>query len=400
MSQMERELFEAAGQYLNIIKGGEIDRAVVENMEDLFHRKMWHQLTVVINDAIKSGTLKGDTLITFYESVVKAIETKLNPLQVVQIAVSTSKQQPDHATALTFLQAVLQRIEDTGMRRKEMEKVSDSEAGIYVKMRIAWHRLETDDMDGCKTLLDEAKALLDVLAEVDSVISSAYYWTSAQYFKKKQASGEFYKASLRYLTFTPLEDVDELQRVELARDLCIAALITDNIFTFGELLMHPVMDSLTGTENEWMVKMIRCLNYGHITEFESLCTSEAAAISAHPIVFNSKQLLKQKVAIASVLELIFHRKADERLISFQDIAEAAVVPVKEVELLLIKAMSLGLVKGRIDEVEQSVAITWALPHALDLDQIAVIKDNIGDWKEKTKTTMTLVEDHTRELLED
>ena len=77
---------QAAGQYLNIIKGGEIDRAVVENMEDLFHRKMWHQLTVVINDAIKSGTLKGDTLITFYESVVKAIETKLNPLQVVQIA--------------------------------------------------------------------------------------------------------------------------------------------------------------------------------------------------------------------------------------------------------------------------------------------------------------------------
>lgn len=393
-------MFEAAGQYLNTIKAGEIDTAVVENMEDLFHRKMWHQLTVVITDAIKGGTLAGDTLITFYECVVKAIETKLNPLQVVQIAVATSKQQPDHNTALTFLQAVLQRIEDTGKRRKEMEKVSDTEAGIFVKMRIAWHRIETDDMDGCKALLDEAKELLDVLAEADNVIFSAYYWTSAQFFKRKAASGEFYKSALRYLTFTPIEDIEELQRVELARDLCIAALVTDNIFTFGELLMHPVVDSLSGTENEWMVKMIRSLNYGRITEFEDLCTAESAAISAHPIVMNSKQLLKQKVAIASVLELIFHRKADERLIAFKDIAEAAVVPLEEVELLLMKAMSLGLVKGRVDEVEQSVAITWALPHALDLDQIAVIKDNIGDWQERTKTTMHIVEDRTRELLDE
>lgn len=47
-----------------------------------------------------------------------------------------------------------------------------------------------------------------------------------------------------------------------------------------------------------------------------------------------------------------------------------------------------------------MAITWALPHALDLDQIAVIKDNIGDWQERTKTTMHIVEDRTRELLDE
>merc|ERR1712216_221018 len=108
----EQELFEAAGQYLNTIKGGSIDTAVVESMEDFFHRKLWHQLTVVISDSIKSGVLSGDTLITFYECVLKAIESKCNPLQVVEIAVATSNQQPDHSTALTFLQAVLDRIQN------------------------------------------------------------------------------------------------------------------------------------------------------------------------------------------------------------------------------------------------------------------------------------------------
>jgi len=297
----EQELFEAAGQYLNTIKGGSIDTAVVESMEDFFHRKLWHQLTVVISDSIKSGVLSGDTLITFYECVLKAIESKCNPLQVVEIAVATSNQQPDHSTALTFLQAVLDRIQN-----RRMEKVSDTEAGIVVKMRIAWHRLETGDIDGCKTLIDECRTLLEVLPESDNVIQSAFYDTSAQYYKKKAASGDFYQASLRYLTYTPLDSIEEMRKVDLARDLCIAALVTDNIFTFGELLMHPVVEALNGTEHEWMVKMIRTLNYGQIVEFENLCQTEASSISSHPIVADSKQLLKQKVSIASLLELIFH----------------------------------------------------------------------------------------------
>lgn len=88
------------------------------------------------------------------------------------------------------------------------------------------------------------------------------------------------------------------------------------------------------------------------------------------------------------------------MIPFQDIAKAAVVNLNEVELLLIKGMSLGLIKGRIDEVNQTIAITWALPHALDLDQISVIKDNISEWQQKTNETMKMVEDRTVELLEE
>jgi len=160
-----------------------------------------------------------------------------------------------------------------------------------------------------------------------------------------------------------------------------------------------VVEALTGTEHEWMVKMIRALNYGHIKDLDALWGSEAAGINAHQIVVDNKQLLKQKVSIAALLELIFHRKADERLIAFKDIAVGAVIELAEVELLLMKAMSLGLIKGRIDEVDQTISVTWALPHALDLDQIAVVKGNIEEWSEKTLSTMKVVEEQTTELLE-
>jgi 26S proteasome regulatory subunit N9 len=391
----DMELEAAAGQYLNGIKANPgIDASVIEKMEGLFHQKLWHQLTTVIVSSIEGGMLAGDTLVMFYECVVKAIEGKCNPLQVVWVAVETSKSQTDHDTALQFLRGVLDRIQN-----RRNEKVTDTEAGIFVKMRIAWHHLEMGDLDQCKCVIDECQTLLEVLLEVDNRISAAFYETKAHYYKLKGASGEYYKAALRYLTFSPIETIGDVQKVGLARDLCLAALVTDDIFTFGEILMHPVLEALNGTDNEWMVKMIRALNYGHIKEFDALWSSDAAAINAHPIVVNSKQLLKQKVSIAALLELIFHRKADERLIAFADVAVGAVIELNEVELLLMKAMSLGLIKGRIDEVDQTVSVTWAVPHALDLEQIAVVKGNIEEWAGKTLSTMKIVEDQTTELLE-
>lgn len=101
-----------------------------------------------------------------------------------------------------------------------------------------------------------------------------------------------------------------------------------------------------------------------------------------------------------------------RLIAFEEIAETSMLPPTEVELLLMKAMSLGLIEGRIDEVmqwccllilfqvDQTVSITWALPHALDLDQITVVKNNMCDWQAKTKETIKYVEDRTVELLDE
>lgn len=48
----------------------------------------------------------------------------------------------------------------------------------------------------------------------------------------------------------------------------------------------------------------------------------------------------------------------------------------------MRAMSLGLIKGTIDEVAQSVSVTWVQPRVLDTVEMATISSQLGDWVER------------------
>lgn len=48
-------------------------------------------------------------------------------------------------------------------------------------------------------------------------------------------------------------------------------------------------------------------------------------------------------------------------------------PLPQVEMLVMKALSLGLVKGSIDEVDCKVHMTWVQPRVLDISQVKYLQ---------------------------
>lgn len=56
--------------------------------------------------------------------------------------------------------------------------------------------------------------------------------------------------------------------------------------------------------------------------------------------------------------MTFKRPSDHRSIKFEEIATETKLPLKEVEILIMKALAQGLVKGAIDQVSGVVNMTW------------------------------------------
>ena len=94
------------------------------------------------------------------------------------------------------------------------------------------------------------------------------------------------------------------------------------------------------------------------------------------------------------MEMTFVRPANDRAISFAEIAQKTNLDksgkkmfeifdhifhwkILEVELLVVRAISLNLVKGVIDEVDEKVHMTWVQPRVLNTEQ--VWESDVSKW---------------------
>merc|ERR1712154_405201 len=93
----------------------------------------------------------------------------------------------------------------------------------------------------------------------------------------------------------------------------------------------------------------------------------------HATICNNLSFLEQKIRLMALIELVFQTPAHERLISFELISSQCQLQIDEVELVLIRAFSLKLLKGAIDEVDQTVNVTFCVPRSLQNPQIKDLK---------------------------
>ncbi|VEL42657.1 unnamed protein product [Protopolystoma xenopodis] len=64
----------------------------------------------------------------------------------------------------------------------------------------------------------------------------------------------------------------------------------------------------------------------------------------------------------------------------------------------MRALSLGLMKGRIDEVRQVVTLTWLQPRVLDREQIASMHSRLKAWSQTVTKVRDLVEVDAKAIL--
>ena len=92
-----------------------------------------------------------------------------------------------------------------------------------------------------------------------------------------------------------------------------------------------------------------------------------------------KTFLYQKISLSALTEAVFRRPPHDRAMTFATISQETNVQPQEIEILIMKALSLGLLKGSIDQVAEIARINWVQPKVLDMKQIDNMRVRLKDW---------------------
>lgn len=361
---------------------------LLSDSASLYNRKLWHQLTDKIEGALQQPAfLENGFLIPLYDNFVAVFAHRINLLRLAHIAVTVSQQYKEPQAAVAFLERVIKQLADATQRNKD-------QPALFLRMHIAQYKLHMKQEDEAKVMVEEGRTKLDAMQDVDPSVSAIVHLVASLYYKQKRNFAEFYKASLLYLAYTQTDALPPQQRLSLAVDISLAALLGENVYNFGELLLHPIVDTLDDKSGyKWLREMLECFNAGDLHRYDQLCSQYKDKLNAEPALTQHVQALRQKITILCLMELIFSLPAEERTIRMQTIADKTKLQIDGVEFLLMKTLSLHLIEGVIDEVAGSVQVSWVQPRVLTMPQIDAVRQRLDNWIGKvTGAALTLEEE--------
>jgi len=168
----------------------------------------------------------------------------------------------------------------------------------------------------CFELLNNIRDRIERIADVDPKVYSSLAHVYGLYYKRKDDHENYYKSCLQYLAYTPSSDMPEKERKGLSIRMGMSILLGKNVFNITELLEKDIIESLVGSEFEWLYHMMKTLGGGKITEFNNAVKTHQEYISKFPHILKEMTYLEQKVRIICFLEMIFELGKDERSITF------------------------------------------------------------------------------------
>lgn len=339
-------------------------------MESLWERKLWHQLTETLLEVYRDPRTAA-LRIPLFEEIVTRLHPHISVLAFVTCAIAASEQCDSPARSLDFMTRVTATIEEN----------ATTEEYVFAQLQEASLYNQLGQVVQVKRILDDAGRQVDDMQITQKDILAQYYDVSCEYYKGLADYTKYYHCALLYLACIdatlPLE-----QQQQRAHDLCMAALLATRIYNFGELVQHPVLNSLRHSEWSWLGELVLTVNEGGVPRFNQL---RAVFVEKSPLLKNALPFLEQKICLMALCESVFKRHTSERTLPFSVIArETHLQAGAKVEVLVMKAFSLGLMRGTIDGIAQTVSFTWLQPRALSLEHMKTMRARLDQWDADVK----------------
>ena len=363
-------------------------KTLFEEIDSNLNQNLWYQLSEnLISISNKPELQNSKDLIQLYNGLVLFIEPTLNPMKYLEFVQNMLHNYKDKMEeALVFVENI---------EKKNAQKYKGEEK-IFIKIIKGFCFLELNKMYELEEVVKNTEQDFSGNIEIDSSLYSQYYKLSTLYYEKKEDYDNFYNNAFQYLAYeTKISNEDKLN---LCYKMCSAMLIGEKLYNFAELLEKDFFKLMTGSKYEWISNLILSFNSAKVDQFLSMVKQNEKIIKENPVLKSNFDFLEIKIRIAALLDLIFQKNKNERTISFEEICKVCDTSLDKIEYICMKALSQGLLKGYIDEVEKKFIVTWIQPKYLDKEKINFMKEKFTSWIEKSKKVLRDLQDNTSVLL--
>lgn len=358
---------------------------------EYYRKKLWHQLTLEIERLISDKECPLNFLL-FEENFISDFAKYMNVLSYASIIVKICRRY-SWENGRSFCDRALKWINTHYNSKQNAEELKFEQNGtqkrttmnvkcaqLLLQCQIAYFALEEDaenkGFEACKSQLFAIEnEMNDSIFVWPPILFAHFHFVHSKLFAhgKNRNFRLFYTHAMHFLEYCSMDDIYGGTVEEWAAEICIAALMDPNFFNFGQLSLHPILQSLNGTPHESILNIVHSFIVADIEQ----CMQAIAEYDSEsmPELVDS-QVLNVKIELLCLVRLAFDKPSTARVISFENIG---CKHHSSVENLVMRAMSLKLIAGIIDGIDGTLNVTWICPRILDMQEIKNIANRMSSW---------------------
>ncbi|KAL0223706.1 hypothetical protein P9112_003096 [Eukaryota sp. TZLM1-RC] len=356
--------------------------AIWSQLHDLQQKKLWYQFTVLLNEVLSQSFLSEfDAAILVYNTFIKPNEAHLSPHSVANMLVSISRRASEPTESFNFLIpyvhilrphpvpycVILLHLAHLQLLRSvqpsPMESSESPQDEISTK--------NTEDLIAMATEVIDKEGLA-TLPENNHVMAKLYQ-VKAEMNRNKDYSG-FVTNMFEYLAYVDDPSRDYPAISDLALDIVVSGLCSPDVYNISDIVGNPIVEHLESGE---VKRLLDVFNGGDVKGFQTLCDEKVLSVDVR--LGNSSKVLEEKIKILGIMEVAFSKPINDRQLKFSEICTRCSIPENDAEYLLIRVMSLGLIRGKINSVNKEVGIEFVQPRALGPSQVETLATHLRKW---------------------
>lgn len=264
-------------------------------------QKQIHQLTGEVIKFLDHsvGILSGEELVRIFDGIVAKFAERMNPLDLLRIVQRCSRHADLPATTgFELLDKYIHLL------------VKSKDATVLSKVyRAELHLHKSRDLGLARTEID---AVTDILRDpiwshaVSGSVRGLYHLQAAEMYLALGSNDlEFYSHLVKYLTYTPLEEIAPAEVQLRTKQAGVIALVNPAINDFGDLLSLRVFQDLDRGAAVWLVDFLRAVHLGDFVRFDAAVKAHGEFLKQHEsaLMVQIESSLLQKLTMIALSEL-------------------------------------------------------------------------------------------------